>query len=243
MLDNNNLDNLAYKKNDARDFDGYIWININGEKQLATLNLVKGNNVYGEKLILYKKEEYRLWDAFRSKLAASLLKGLQDFPIKKGLKILYLGASTGTTISHISDIIGNTGVIFAVESSMRVARELIENVADKRENIIPIIEDARKPTLYFSTYGEVDIVYCDIAQPDQTDIAISNCYRFLKDQGKILLVIKTRSIDVTQDPKNVILQESEKLQNNSFTIEQILTLEPYDKDHGLIQATYNQIKS
>ncbi|MDX1371846.1 MAG: fibrillarin-like rRNA/tRNA 2'-O-methyltransferase, partial [Nitrososphaeraceae archaeon] len=101
MLDNNNLDNLAYKKNDARDFDGYIWININGEKQLATLNLVKGNNVYGEKLILYKKEEYRLWDPFRSKLAASLLKGLQDFPIKKGLKILYLGASTGTTISHI----------------------------------------------------------------------------------------------------------------------------------------------
>ena len=85
----------------------------------------------------YKKEEYRLWDPFRSKLAASLLKGLQDFPIKKGLKILYLGASTGTTISHISDIIGNTGVIFAVESSMRVARELIENVADKRENIIP----------------------------------------------------------------------------------------------------------
>lgn len=243
MLDNNNYDNLTYKENNARDFDGYIWINMNGEKQLATLNLVKGNNVYGEKLILYKKEEYRLWDPFRSKLAASLLKGLQDFPIKKGLKILYLGASTGTTISHISDIIGNTGVIFAVESSMRVARELIENVADKRENIIPIIEDARKPNLYFSTYGEVDIVYCDIAQPDQTDIAISNCYRFLKDQGKILLVIKTRSIDVTQDPKNVILQESEKLQNNSFTIEQILTLEPYDKDHGLIQATYNQIKS
>jgi fibrillarin-like pre-rRNA processing protein len=243
MIDNNNLDNLAYKKNDARDFDGYIWININGEKQLATLNLVKGNNVYGEKLILYKKEEYRLWDAFRSKLAASLLKGLQDFPIKKGLKILYLGASTGTTISHISDIIGDSGVIFAIESSMRVARELIENVADKRENIIPIIEDARKPNLYFSTYGEVDIVYCDIAQPDQTDIAINNCYRYLKDQGKILLVIKTRSIDVTQDPKQVILHESEKLQNNNFTIEQILTLDPYDKDHGLIQATYNQIKS
>lgn len=243
MLDNNNLDNLEYKKHHARDFDGYIWININGEKQLATLNLVKGNNVYGEKLISYKKEEYRLWDPFRSKLAASLLKGLQDFPIKKGLKILYLGASTGTTISHISDIIGDSGVIFAIESSMRVARELIENVAAKRENIIPIIEDARKPNLYFSTYDEVDIVYCDIAQPDQTDIAINNCNRYLKDHGKILLVIKTRSIDVTQDPKQVILHESEKLQNNSFTIEQILTLDPYDKDHGLIQATYNQIKS
>lgn len=243
MLDNNNFDNLSYKEDQVKDFDGYVWININGEKQLATFNLVRGNNVYGEKLILYKKEEYRLWDPFRSKLAASLLKGLQDFPIKTGLKILYLGASTGTTVSHISDIIGNSGVIFAIESSMRVARELIENVADKRENIIPIIEDARKPALYFSTYGEVDVVYCDIAQPDQTDIAINNCNMYLKDQGKILLVIKTRSIDVTQDPKSVILQESKKLQNSSFNIEQILTLDPYDKDHGLIHATYNQIKS
>ncbi|MFB5599246.1 MAG: fibrillarin-like rRNA/tRNA 2'-O-methyltransferase [Nitrososphaeraceae archaeon] len=243
MPDNNTFDNLSYKEDHGKDFDGYVWININGEKQLATFNLVKGNNVYGEKLILYKKEEYRLWDPFRSKLAASLLKGLQDFPIKTGLKILYLGASTGTTVSHISDIIGNSGVIFAIESSMRVARELIENVADKRENIIPIIEDARKPGLYFSTYGEVDVVYCDIAQPDQTDIAINNCNMYLRDQGKILLVIKTRSIDVTQDPKSVILQESKKLQNSSFNIEQILTLDPYDKDHGLIHATYNQRKS
>jgi fibrillarin-like pre-rRNA processing protein len=146
-------------------------------------------------------------------------------------------------VSHISDIIGNSGVIFAIESSIRVARELIENVADKRENIIPIIEDARKPYLYFSTYGEADVVYCDIAQPDQTEIAINNCNMYLKDKGKILLVIKTRSIDVTKDPKSIILQESKKLQNSGFIIEQILTLDPYDKDHGLIHATYNQIKS
>jgi fibrillarin-like pre-rRNA processing protein len=92
-----------------------------------------------------------------------------------------------------------------------VARELIENVASKRENIIPIIEDARKPLSYFSTYGEVDVVYCDIAQPDQTEIAINNCKIFLKGGGKILLVVKTRSIDVTQDPKTIILKKQTNL--------------------------------
>ena len=225
------------------DFDGYRWVIFNGQKHLATLNLIKGNTVYNEKLITIDKEEYRLWDIFRSKLAAALVKGLKNLPIKNKTKVLYLGASTGTTVSHISDIIGNSGVIFAIESSIRVARELIENVASKRENIIPIIEDARKPLSYFSTYGEVDVVYCDIAQPDQTEIAIDNCKTFLKDNGKILLVVKTRSIDVTLDPRTVILQEAKKLENSRFNLEQILNLEPYDKDHGLIYATYNQLKS
>ena len=220
------------------DYDGYKWVNFNNQKNLATLNLNKGNMVYNEKLILIDKEEYRLWDPFRSKLAAALIKGLRNLPIKNKTKVLYLGASTGTTVSHISDIIGNSGVIFAIESSIRVARELIENVASKRENIIPIIEDARKPLSYFSTYGEVDVVYCDIAQPDQTEIAINNCKIFLKDGGKILLVVKTRSIDVTQDPKTIILQEANKLENSGFNIEQIIYLDPYDKDHGLIHATY-----
>jgi len=237
---NKSLSSLLLSSSDLKDdFDGYKWINYNAQKNLATLNLIKGDAVYNEKLILFDKEEYRFWDPFRSKLAAALIKGLKNLPIKNKTKVLYLGASTGTTVSHISDIIGSSGVLFAIESSIRVARELIENVASKRENIIPIIEDARRPLSYFSTYGEVDVVYCDIAQPDQTEIAINNCQLFLKDEGKILLVVKTRSIDVTQDPKTVILQEATKLENSRFHIEQIIYLDPYDKDHGLIYATYN----
>ena len=240
----NSLDDSTYEKPEQDSLlTGYMWINFNGENQLATLNLTKGDNVYGEKLVLCDKEEYRIWDPYRSKLAASLLKGLKNLPIKNGSCVLYLGASTGTTVSHISDIIGTSGVVFAIESSIRVARELIEHVASKRENIIPIIEDARKPSSYFSTYGEIDVVYCDIAQPDQTAIAINNCNMFLKDKGKLLLIIKARSIDVTQDPKSIILQEAKKLENNGFKIEQIINLDPYDKDHGLIHATYNQKNS
>ena len=146
--------------------DAIRWISVNGEKNAATLNLAKGNNVYGEKLIKFEGEEYRLWDPFRSKLAAALKKGMKGMPIKNGGKVLYLGASTGTTVSHVSDIIGPSGIVFAIEPATRVARELIENVASKRKNVFPILEDARKPQAYFAVYGKVDVVYCDIAQPD-----------------------------------------------------------------------------
>ena len=217
----------------------WISISINGEKNVATLNLVKGDSVYGEKLVKYAGEEYRIWDPFRSKLAAALKKGMKNIPIKNGGKILYLGASTGTTVSHVSDIVGPSGLVFAVEPATRVARDLIENVASKRKNVLPILEDARKHHSYFAVYGKVDIVYCDIAQSDQTDIAMANCLEYLKPTGVMLLVVKTRSIDVTMDPQAVVAQEVAKLKTNSFQIDQIINLEPFDRDHRMIYCIYN----
>jgi fibrillarin-like pre-rRNA processing protein len=211
---------------------------VDGSIELATLNLIEGNTVYGEKLIKHNGNEYRIWDPYRSKLAAGLKKGLRHMPIINGTKLLYLGASTGTTVSHVSDIIGVTGLIFAVESAARVARELIENVASKRSNVLPILEDARKPRSYFSIFGQVDVIYCDIAQPDQTAIAIENCIVYLKPKGRLLITIKARSIDVVEDPKVVIAKEMKRLEINGFEINQTINLEPFDKDHGLIHATY-----
>src|SRR6187200_3630616 len=221
-------------------FNAINWITVDGEKQIATLNLIKGNNVYGEKLVKYNGDEYRIWDPFRSKLAGALKKGLKNLPIMNGTKVLYLGASTGTTVSHVSDIVGTNGIVFAVEPSIRVARELIENVASKRSNVVPIIEDARKPQSYFSIFGKVDLVYSDIAKADQTDIAIANCHAYLKKGGAILVVIKTRSIDVTMDPKAVVAREAKRLQDNGFHINQVINLDPFDKDHSIIYAKCEQ---
>jgi fibrillarin-like pre-rRNA processing protein len=218
--------------------DAIKWISVAGEKHVATMNLVKGDNVYGEKLVRHDGEEYRLWDPFRSKLAGALKKGMRNMPIKNGTKVLYLGASTGTTVSHVSDIVGPSGIVFAVEPATRVARELIENVAAKRKNVMPIIEDARRPQSYFSVFGKVDVVYCDIAQPDQTEIAMANCVAYLKRGGIMLLLVKTQSIDVTKAPDVVIAQEAKKLEKAGFEIDQILKLEPFDKDHGMIYCIY-----
>ena len=220
-----------------KNVDAISYVTVNGKEHIATINLLKGITLYGEKLISRDGNEYRTWDPFRSKLAAAYIKGLH-FEFSNVGNVLYLGASTGTTVSHLSDIVGQSGKIFAVESSTRVARELISNVSSKRTNVIPIIEDARKPRSYFSIYDKMDLVYCDIAQPDQTTIAIDNCKIYLKEKRPMLLVIKTRSIDVTMSPKNVISQEIKKLESNSFEIKQKIDLEPFDKDHAMINAVF-----
>jgi len=216
--------------------DRLVWLEFEGERRLATLNLAKGVKVYDEKLISYKGKEYRIWDPYRSKLAAAIYKGLKDLPIKEGDKVLYLGASTGTTLSHISDIIGEKGIIYGVEISARVARELMDRVVKYRKNVIPIIEDARFPDKYGFIAGKVDLVYCDVAQPDQTDIAILNCKKYLKKEGYLLLALKARSIDAVKEPEDIYLGELKKLK--AFLIKQIVNLEPYDKDHEMVYAVY-----
>jgi len=172
------------------DKQNIFWFQIDGEKKLATENLVPKNQVYNEKLVKIKGTEYRIWNPFRSKLAATIMNGLRDFPFMQKSSVLYLGVSTGTTISHISDIVGQNGIIFGVEHTSRVARDFLDRVASHRKNIIPIIQDARKPQEYFSVFKKVDVAYVDIAQPDQTDIAINNCKMYLKSNGYLFLVIK-----------------------------------------------------
>ena len=222
----------------VEDRKNIFWIKTEGQSKLATKNLVPGNQVYKEKLVSKKGIEYRIWDPFRSKLAVALMNNLEEFPFKENSRVLYLGVSTGTTISHISDIVGPKGIIFGVENSSRVARDFLDRVASHRKNIIPIIQDARQPKDYFSVYDKVDIVYSDIAQPDQTEIAIANCKLYLKNTGHLFLVIKTRSIDVTQSPKKVIENESKKLQTN-FKILQQIDLQPFDKDHAMVIAKFH----
>ena len=219
------------------DKQSFFWIQIDGEKKLATQNLVPGNQVYNEKLVQSGGVEYRIWNPFRSKLAAAIINGLKDFPFNQKSDVLYLGVSTGTTISHISDIVGQNGTIFGIEHASRVARDFLDRVASHRKNIVPIIHDARKPEEFFSVYKKVDVVYVDIAQPDQTNIAIENCKLYLKSGGYLLLVIKTRSIDVTKDPKKVIKSEIKKL-DTLFEIKQTIDLQPYDKDHAIVITTY-----
>ena len=218
------------------DKESFFWLQIEGEEKLATENLIPGNQVYNEKLVQLNAVEYRIWNPFRSKLAAAIMNGLDDFPFKQKSDVLYLGVSTGTTISHISDIVGQNGTIFGIEHASRVARDFLDRVASYRKNIVPIIHDARKPEEFFSVYKKVDVVYVDIAQPDQKEIAIENFKLYLKSGGHLVLIIKTRSIDVTKDPKRVIENEIKKLKS-LFQIKQTIDLHPYDKDHAMVIAT------
>ncbi|NWX45243.1 FBRL methyltransferase, partial [Steatornis caripensis] len=135
------------------------------------------------------KVEYRAWNPFRSKLAAAILGGIDQIHIRPGTKVLYLGAASGTTVSHVSDIVGPEGLVYAVEFSHRSGRDLI-NVAKKRTNVIPVIEDARHPHKYRMLIGMVDVIFADVAQPDQTRIVALNAHNFLRNGGHFVISIK-----------------------------------------------------
>lgn len=215
--------------------EGLFWAQLREKRWPATLNLAPGKSVYGELMLKDEGREFRVWDPFRSKLSAALLKGLKVMPIRTGSRVLYLGASTGTTVSHVSDIVGEGGTVFAVELAHRVARELLENVVKHRKNVVPIIEDARNVDAYRVVFGQVDVVYCDIAQPDQTPIALTNCRRYLK-KGYLLLVVKARSIDSTRDPSEIVQEEAQKVRGGGLEVLQTMALDPFDKDHGMVLA-------
>jgi fibrillarin-like pre-rRNA processing protein len=194
----------------------------------------KGKKVYNERLVKYKGKEFRAWNPYRSKLAAAILNGI-SIKIKPNSNVLYLGAATGTTVSHISDIL-KEGTIFSVENSPIAVKKLM-SVCEKRNNIIPILEDANHPDRYSIIVPTVDIVYQDISQRNQAEIFIENINRYLGKNGIGIIMVKARSIDVSLEPKKAFDNVCLKLENSGFKILKKLNLNPYEKDHAAIMIS------
>jgi len=219
-------------------FEGVYWALLEDHaRRLATKNLAPTISVYGERLVTDDDVEYRTWDAYRSKLAAAILRHLETLPIRHGTTVLYLGSASGTTASHVSDIVEEEGRVYCVEFAQRSMRELIDTLCENRSNIYPILADARMPEKYRTTVSQVDVIYSDVAQPEQAKIVADNADLFLKENGTALVVIKSRSVDVTMEPTDVFKQETDILRRRNFQVVQTVRLEPYEKDHALIHLT------
>jgi fibrillarin-like pre-rRNA processing protein len=195
--------------------------------RLFTENAVPGEKVYGEALVNRNGRELREWNPSRSKAAAAVKKGI-ELGIEEDDEVLYLGAASGTTVSHFSDI-ARDGYVVAVEYSKEVARDLV-SLAEKRENIAPVIADARKPGEYADFMEKADIVYQDISQRDQAAILAKNCERFLSDEGTALIAVKAQSISSTRDAGEVFEEVKGELADD-FEILEETRLEPHEKDH------------
>ncbi|VUT28059.1 MAG: Fibrillarin-like rRNA/tRNA 2'-O-methyltransferase [Candidatus Syntrophoarchaeum sp. GoM_oil] len=196
------------------------------DDRLVTLNFVPGRSVYGEPLL----GDYRSWSPRRSKLASAILKGLR-LPISKDSSVLYLGASTGTTASHLSDILSG-GRLYVVEFAKKPMIELVR-LCEERCNMIPIFEDANYPERYREVVGEVDLIYQDIAQRNQAEILIRNADLFRKKSGWVIIAIKARSIDVARSAEDIFNSEIEKLEER-FEISGTFNLSPGHKDHLMV---------
>ncbi|KAI4292630.1 rRNA 2'-O-methyltransferase fibrillarin [Pancytospora philotis] len=222
-----------------------VFIGRGKEDMLLTVNAQPGSSVYGEKRVSValpnKKVEYRVWNCYRSKLAAGIVCGLDNIYIKPGAAVLYLGAANGTTLSHVAEIVGPDTLVYAVEFSQRSGRDLV-SLAMKRTNIVPIIADARTPHKYRMLVPMVDVIFSDVSQPDQTRIVIDNAQYFLKDNGGILISIKASCVDSAVPPETVFANEVDWLKKNSFKPTEQVTLEPYEKNHAMIVGLFKPAK-
>lgn len=203
-----------------------------GSSRLATVNLSPGTKIYDERLVEIRGTEYRLWDPYRSKLAGALIRGLKELPIVPESRVLYLGAASGTTASHVSDIVGPGGTVYCVEFSSRALRDLLVN-CERRSNMVPILADATQLDQYRTVIELADVLYQDVAQPEQTGILLENAQVFLKKGGYAFLALKARSIDVTKEPREIFETEMKKLEKELEIVDSKL-IDPYSQDHAMI---------
>jgi fibrillarin-like pre-rRNA processing protein len=200
---------------------------------LLTENAVMGVKVYGEKLFTHKGRELRAWNPRRSKLAAFILKGGKRIALKGDERVLYLGAASGTTVSHLSDML-REGQVLAVEKSARSFRDLI-NVARVRENILPSLTDARHlDALAALMPGGVDVLYQDIAQRDQAEIFLEAAKRYLRPGGLGILMVKARSVSISAEPRVVYDRIEKTIRDAGYSVVERIELEPWELDHAAL---------
>lgn len=181
--------------------------------------------VYGERML----DGYRVWDPYRSKFAALHMLG-KGVDIDGDMKVLYLGAAHGTTVSHVADYVET---VYAVEIAPRPMQDLLE-VARRRGNVVPLMADATAPETYAPLVEPVDLIYQDVAQPDQASIALKNAC-FLKDGGLLLMMLKTRSVDVRKTP-GAVLEETLGVLSAGYEVLDTCWLDPYHRDHAAVVA-------
>jgi len=209
-------------------YEGIFIINQKGRRNLVTKNLTPGKSFFDEKLYKINNEEFREFNPTHSKLGAAIIKRISLIPIKQSDKILYLGASHGYTPSFVSDIVGKNGVVFCLDFAPRVVRDLL-GICEERENMIPMLADAKKPETYKTRITEVDVIYQDIAQKNQVEILLKNL-QFLKPKGYAMIAIKSRSIDVTRHPQRIYQEVEDKLKDKLKIIDK-KELDPLQKAH------------
>lgn len=202
-------------------------------KKLYTKSLLKpAKSHFAERIFKQDDGEFREWEPKRSKLAAAVRNGCPNTGIRKDYIILYLGASHGFTCSFVSDMVGKDGLIFALDHSPQVLRDLVFLSID-RKNIVPILADVNHLETYSDKVCQVDVVFQDVSQRNQADIFIKNCKMFLKEDGFGLIAVKARSIDVKKESK-IIFQEVRDQIEKDFTIVDFRDLAPHEKDHCMI---------
>ncbi len=193
--------------------------------------------VYGERLRFRDDATWRAIDPTRSKLGAAMCRGLREVPLTPGGKVLYLGGASGTTASHMADLVGRRGGVYVVEKSPRPFQRLLD-VAGRWPNLFPILADAHDPRTYLPWVPPVDALYLDIAQPDQVEIALEHARLFLRRGGGLLFALKVPSLRRKEGGAGDPAEQALRGITRVFETDPPLRLEPFHRGHIFITGHY-----
>jgi fibrillarin-like pre-rRNA processing protein len=201
-------------------------------RDLFTVNGLPGERVYGERLVVRDGVEYRLWDPFRSKLAALVLRTPAPRLASRVETVLYLGAAHGTTVSHVSDLWPGAA-IFAVEKSPTAFARLLA-LARRRRNLFPILADAQLPERYAADVGRVEVLYQDVAQRNQATIFAENARVSLASDGVGILMLKIRSVSQRRPAVAIVRDARAEIEASGFAVRSEVALAPFAREHAAL---------
>jgi len=181
-----------------------------------------GKSIYGENVSARGGRYIREWNPKRSKLAAALIKGFDHLHFSSDTNVLYLGASSGTTVSHVADICTD-GKIYAIEKAIEPFSKLLF-LAEQRTNIYPILEDANSPEKYKFFVDRVDVIYQDISQRNQVQIFNENA-RLFKTAEEAILILKVNAISSKGHERDILGANAKMIVD--FSIVDVIDLRPY----------------
>ena len=203
-----------------------------------TESLAGEASIYGERSLARREGRFRGIEPGRSKLGAALVRGLNDPLPRPGERWLYLGAASGTTASHVADLVGPSGAVYAVEMSVRPFLRLLRT-AEAYPNLAPILADARVWEAYSGLVPSVDGLYADIAQPDQVAILRENASEFLRRGGSVLFALKTASMGRERSPEEHLALAVRELRGE-FTLAPPLRLDPFHRQHYFLAGRFGR---
>jgi rRNA 2'-O-methyltransferase fibrillarin len=222
-----------------------VYEESSSENDICPINIKSPNDSSSESEICIIKHkvlnEYRVWNKFYSKLGASIENGINYIYIKKGSKVLYLGAGNDSysTITHISDLVGEEGKIYAVEIS-EIKGIKLKSIAKKRKNIVPIIKDARNPYFYRNSIKSlVDCIYISFSDTDLAKIISLNAGFFLKSKGGFISIVNANKVNSNRIPLIEKFNDQIKIlkQYNLYS-KDFVSLEPFFEGYCAISGLY-----
>ena len=221
-------------------FSPRLFERVQGERrELWTEAVGDPPPVYGERWTEVSGHRCRLFEPGRSKLAAAVVRGWRGDLPAPGERWLYLGAASGTTASHVADLLGPEGRLYAVERSLRPFSRLLA-LSERWPNLRPILADARDPFAYAGLVPPAEGVYCDVAQADQIEIILRNAELLVRGEGaRILIALKTASMGRHRTAAGH-REFAEKALADKVALVPSVSLEPFHRGHFLLGGRWGR---